>query len=210
MQGLRSLLPILVFTALYAALSLSVTNSYYQLVMTLVPVWAVFGLSWNLLSGYTGLISFGHAAFFGIGAYATALGQIYFDMSPWALIPVAAMLGGFAGLLIGFPTFRLQGHYFALAMLAYPLAILYVFEWLGFQEVTLPIKRDNPIAYMQFADPRLYTLVALAMMLGNDPADASASKTRDSAWRCVRSSRMRLPPKPPESTRWPGSFAPSP
>jgi ABC-type branched-subunit amino acid transport system ATPase component/ABC-type branched-subunit amino acid transport system permease subunit len=165
-QGLRSLLPILVFTALYAALSLSVTNSYYQLVMTLVPVWAVFGLSWNLLSGYTGLISFGHAAFFGIGAYATALGQIYFDLSPWALIPVAAMLGGFAGLLIGFPTFRLQGHYFALAMLAYPLAILYVFEWLGFQEVTLPIKRDNPIAYMQFADPRLYTLVALAMMLG--------------------------------------------
>ncbi|HMH61558.1 MAG TPA: branched-chain amino acid ABC transporter ATP-binding protein/permease, partial [Bradyrhizobium sp.] len=42
----------------------------------------------------------------------------------------------------------------------------YVFEWLGFQEVTLPIKRDNPIAYMQFADPRLYTLLALAMMLG--------------------------------------------
>ena len=166
MQGSRSLLPILVFTALYAALSLSVTNSYYQLVLTLVPVWAVFGLSWNLLSGYTGLISFGHAAFFGIGAYVTALGQIYFDLSPWVLIPIAAMFGGVAGLLIGFPTFRLQGHYFALAMLAYPLAILYVFEWLGFQEVTLPIKRDNPIAYMQFADPRVYTLLALAMMLG--------------------------------------------
>ena len=166
MRGSRSLLPILVFTALYAALSLSVTNSYYQLVLTLVPVWAVFGLSWNLLSGYTGLISFGHAAFFGIGAYVTALGQIYFDLSPWVLIPIAAMFGGVAGLLIGFPTFRLQGHYFALAMLAYPLAILYVFEWLGFQEVTLPIKRDNPIAYMQFADPRIYTLLALAMMLG--------------------------------------------
>jgi branched-chain amino acid transport system permease protein len=166
MQGWRSLLPVLVFTALYAVLSLSVTNSYYQLVMTLVPVWAVFGLSWNLLSGYTGLISFGHAAFFGIGAYVTALGQIYFDLSPWVLIPIAAMFGGVAGLLIGFPTFRLQGHYFALAMLAYPLAILYVFEWLGFQEVTLPIKRDNPIAYMQFADPRIYTLLALAMMLG--------------------------------------------
>jgi ABC-type branched-subunit amino acid transport system ATPase component/ABC-type branched-subunit amino acid transport system permease subunit len=166
MRGLRSLLPVLVFTLLYAMVSLSVTNSYYQLVLTLVPVWAVFGLSWNLLSGYTGLISFGHAAFFGIGAYATALGQIYFDLSPWALIPIAAMLGGVAGLLIGFPTFRLQGHYFALAMLAYPLAILYLFEWLGFQEVTLPIKRETPIAYMQFGDPRLYTLLALAMMLG--------------------------------------------
>ena len=166
MRGWRSLLPIIVFTALYAAVSLSVTNSYYQLVMTLVPVWAIFGLSWNLLSGYTGLISFGHAAFFGVGAYAVVLGQIHFDLSPWVMIPIAAVLGGIAGLLIGFPTFRLQGHYFALAMLAYPLAILYVFEWLGLQEVTLPIKRDNPIAYMQFADHRLYTLLALAMMLG--------------------------------------------
>jgi branched-chain amino acid transport system permease protein len=50
-------------------------------------------------------------------------------------------------------------------MLAYPLAILYVFEWLGFQEVTLPIKRDAPIAYMQFADPHIYTLLGLAIML---------------------------------------------
>ena len=165
MRGWRSLLPIIVFTALYAVVSLSVTNSYYQLVMTLVPVWAIFGLSWNLLSGYTGLISFGHAAFFGVGAYAVVLGQIHFDLSPWIMIPIAAILGGIAGLLIGFPTFRLQGHYFALAMLAYPLAILYVFEWLGLQEVTLPIKRDNPIAYMQFADHRLYTLLALALML---------------------------------------------
>jgi branched-chain amino acid transport system permease protein len=165
MREWRSLLPIIVFTALYAVVSLSVTNSYYQLVMTLVPVWAIFGLSWNLLSGYTGLISFGHAAFFGVGAYAVVLGQIHFDLSPWIMIPIAAVLGGIAGLLIGFPTFRLQGHYFALAMLAYPLAILYVFEWLGLQEVTLPIKRDNAAAYMQFADHRVYTLLALAMML---------------------------------------------
>ncbi|MFZ1173966.1 ABC transporter permease subunit [Bradyrhizobium sp.] len=162
----RSIVSIAAFAVIYAAISLTITNSYYQLIMTLVLVWAVFGLSWNLLSGYTGLISFGHAAFFGIGAYTTALGQIYFDLSPWLLIPIAAMLGGLSGLLIGFPTFRLQGHYFALAMLAYPLAILYVFEWLGFQEITLPIKRDNPIAYMQFADPRAYTLLALAMLVG--------------------------------------------
>ena len=209
MPGLRSLLPVIVFTVLYAAVSLSVTNSYYQLVLTLVPVWAVFGLSWNLLSGYTGLISFGHAAFFGIGAYTVALGQIYFDLSPWLLIPIAAMLGGIAGLLIGFPTFRLQGHYFALAMLAYPLAILYVFEWLGFQEITLPIKRDNPIAYMQFGDPRIYTLLALAMMLATILLTLRDRTARASAWRCSRSSRMRPPRKPPESIRWPGSFAPS-
>ena len=178
MSSSRSAVAIVVLAVVYAAISLTITNSYYQLIMTLVLVWAVFGLSWNLLSGYTGLISFGHAAFFGIGAYTTALGQIYFDLSPWMLIPIAAMLGGLAGLLIGFPTFRLQGHYFALAMLAYPLAILYVFEWLGLQEITLPIKRDNPFAYMQFGDPRLYTLLALLMLIGTILITQFVERTR--------------------------------
>ncbi len=165
MVDARAFLPILIFAAVYAVIAFSITNSYYQLMMTLVLVWATFGLSWNILSGYTGLISFGHAAFFGIGAYTTALGQMYFDLSPWLLIPIAAMLGALAGVLIGFPTFRLRSHYFALAMLAYPLALLYVFEWLGFQEVTLSMKHENAFAYMQFSDQRIYTLLALALMI---------------------------------------------
>jgi ABC-type branched-subunit amino acid transport system ATPase component/ABC-type branched-subunit amino acid transport system permease subunit len=164
MRALRTLAPFLVFAAGYAAIALAVSNSYYQLMMTLVLVWASFGLSWNVLSGYTGLVSFGHAAFFGIGAYTTALGAIHLDWSPWVLIPFAAVLGAVAGLLIGFPTFRLRGVYFALAMLAYPLALLYVFEWLGYQEVTLPMKRETPAAYMQFGDQRVYTILALALL----------------------------------------------
>jgi ABC-type branched-subunit amino acid transport system ATPase component/ABC-type branched-subunit amino acid transport system permease subunit len=165
MSTMRSFAAILAFAAVYATLTMLVTNSYYQLMMTLVLVWACFGLSWNLLSGYTGLISFGHAAFFGLGAYTTALGQIYFDISPWLLIPAATIIGGAAGLLIGFPTFRLRSHYFALSMLAYPLALLYVFEWLGYQEVTLPIKRENAALYMQFSDHRIYTMIALVMLI---------------------------------------------
>ena len=164
MPALRSLAPFFIFAGVYAVVAFAVTNSYYQLMMTLVLVWASFGLSWNVLSGYTGLVSFGHAAFFGIGAYTTALGQIHFDLSPWVLIPAATVLGAIAGLLIGFPTFRLRGVYFALAMLAYPLALLYVFEWLGYQEVTLPMKREAPAAYMQFSDHRIYTLLALTML----------------------------------------------
>jgi ABC-type branched-subunit amino acid transport system ATPase component/ABC-type branched-subunit amino acid transport system permease subunit len=162
---LRSMAAILIFAAVYAAIALSITNNYYQLMLTLVLVWACFGLSWNILSGYTGLVSFGHAAFFGIGAFTTALGQIYFDWSPWVLIPIATVLGGVAGLLIGFPTFRLRSHYFALSMLAYPLALYYVFEWLGYQEVSVPMKRENAAAYMQFNDHRIYTLLALGMLV---------------------------------------------
>jgi ABC-type branched-subunit amino acid transport system ATPase component/ABC-type branched-subunit amino acid transport system permease subunit len=163
---LRSLLPVIGFAVAFAAVSLMITNSYYQLMMTLVLVWACMGLSWNLFSGYTGLVSFGHAAFFGLGAYTTVLAQVHWGITPWFSIPVAAVLGGLAGLLIGLPTFRLRGHYFALAMLAYPLALLYVFEWLGYQEVSVPMHREAPATYMQFSDGRAYTFIALALTVG--------------------------------------------
>jgi branched-chain amino acid transport system permease protein len=68
MPLMKSLIPFFVFAAAYALIASQVENSYYQLMITLVLVWACFGLSWNMLSGYTGLISFGHASFFGIGA----------------------------------------------------------------------------------------------------------------------------------------------
>lgn len=165
MQNDRSLKVMAGFGLVYALLAGLVTDSYYQLMLTLVLVWACFGLSWNLLSGYTGLVSFGHAAFFGLGAYTTALGQLHFGLSPYLLIPVAGLLGAVSGLAVGLPTFRLRGHYFALAMLAYPLALLYVFEWLGYQEVTLPMMREAPAAYMQFEDPRIYTFLALGLLM---------------------------------------------
>ena len=163
--GGRPYLALAVFTVVYALVATLVRDSYYQLMLTLVLVWACFGLAWNILSGYTGLVSFGHAAFFGLGAYTTALGQMHFGLSPYLLIPLAAGIGALSGLAVGFPTFRLRGHYFALAMLAYPLALLYVFEWLGYQEVTLPMRRDAPVAYMQFSDHRVYVYIALAMLV---------------------------------------------
>src|SRR6201996_5722375 len=165
MLASRPVVSIAIFALLYAAISLTITNSYYQLIMTLVLVWACFGLSWNLLSGYTGLISFGHAAFFGLGAYTTALGQLHFGLTPYLLTPSPAVLGGGAGLAVGLPTFRLRGHYFALAMLAYPLALLYVFEWVGYQEVAIPMKREAPLFYAEFSDPRAYMVLALILLV---------------------------------------------
>ena len=158
--------PIALFGVIYAILTTFVHNSYYQLIMAVVPIWAVMGLSWNILSGYSGYVSFGHAAFFGLGAYFVALAQIKFGIVPWLSIPVAGLIGGLAGLLVGLPTFRLRGHYFALAMLAYPLAFLYFFEWLGYQELALPMMREEPLKYMQFADTRIYAYIALILMLG--------------------------------------------
>jgi ABC-type branched-subunit amino acid transport system ATPase component/ABC-type branched-subunit amino acid transport system permease subunit len=147
------------------AIALLLRSPYYQLVLTQVLLWAVLSLAWNLLCGYSGYFSFGHAAFWGLGAYTVALGMINFGLSPWLGIPLCALVGGVAGAVIGFPTFRLRGHYFALAMLAYPLATLYVFEWLGYQELPLPMHRQHPLLYMQFADPRFYVGLALALLV---------------------------------------------
>jgi branched-chain amino acid transport system permease protein len=163
--AMRGMAVIAIGFAIYLAATWVVQDRYYQLMFTLVPIWATVGVAWNLFSGYSGLMSFGHAAFFGIGAYTVALLLVHFGVSPWIGIVIAALAGGVAGIVIGMPTFRLRGHYFALAMLAYPLAILYVFEWLGFQEVTLPMNREHPALYMQFADQRIYVVIALALLL---------------------------------------------
>jgi len=153
------------FAATYLVVIALTYNSYYQLMLTLVPIWAVMGLSWNVLSGYSGLVSFGQAVFFGLGAYTVTLLFKEAGITPWIGIPIAAVVGSLAGITIGLITFRLTGHYFALAMLAYPLAMLHVFQWAGLQEVSLPFERQNPLAYMQFADQRWYAVIALVLMI---------------------------------------------
>ena len=161
----RQYLAIAAFAAVCLLIGWFVHNSYYQLIVTLVLIWATVGVSWNMLSGYSGMISFGHAAFFGLGGYTMTIAFVQFDITPWIGIPLGVLVGMVAAIVIGLPTFRLRGHYFALSMLAYPLAMLYVFEWLGFQEVSLPMKRETPALYAQFSDPRAYIALALVLLV---------------------------------------------
>jgi branched-chain amino acid transport system permease protein len=161
----RQLWAILGFAVAVLLLAAVLRSDYFELVLTQVLLWAVLSLAWNILCGYSGYFSFGHAAFWGLGAYTVALGMHHFDLSPWLTIPLCVIVGGLAGALIGFPTFRLRGHYFALAMLAYPLATLYVFQWLGYQEIALPMKRDAAVLYMQFTNPRAYVALALGLLV---------------------------------------------
>ena len=156
---------ILALGAVYLCAGWSVQNSYYQLIMTLVLIWATLGLSWNMLSGYSGLISFGHAAFFGLGGYTMTIAFVKFGITPWLGIPLGVLVGILSGIIIGVPTFRLRGHYFALSMLAYPLAMLYVFQWLGYQEVSLPMMREAPIFYAEFIDQRIYMTLSLGLLV---------------------------------------------
>lgn len=83
-------------------------NSYLLHVLILTMVFGIFASAWNLVSGFAGLKTFGHHAFFGIGAYASALISIKAGLSPWLTIWIAALIAAGAGLFIGLPILRIK------------------------------------------------------------------------------------------------------
>jgi ABC-type branched-subunit amino acid transport system ATPase component/ABC-type branched-subunit amino acid transport system permease subunit len=160
---LRGWLPIALVVLAFAALALALDERYHHRILTLVLIWATMGLAWNVISGYAGQTSFGHQAFFGIGAYVTVLLILKTGLTPWIGMLVGAAVAVGAAVLIGIPTFRLAGIYFALATLAYPLIFRILMDFLGYQEVAIPMARERAALYMQFSEPRVYDLVALGV-----------------------------------------------
>jgi len=94
-------------------------NPYYLSIFISALILGSVSLSWNLLAGVCGQVSFGHAAFFGIGAYASALLVMKAGFNPFLAMVVAAIIGVIGGLIIGIPAFRLRGPYFALSILGF-------------------------------------------------------------------------------------------
>ena len=160
----RGWVAIVAVVAAGVVLSFVVQERYHHRVLTLVFLWAAMGLAWNIISGYAGQISFGHQVFFGIGAYVTVLLVVKAGLSPWIGMIAAVAVAVVAAVLIGIPTFRLAGIYFGLATLAYPLIFRIVMDWLGYQEVAIPMKREQPGWFMQFTEPRSFDLLALAVL----------------------------------------------
>lgn len=87
-----------------------------QLTNVFIIAIAIVGL--NLVTGYTGLLSIGHSAFFGLGAYTTGIGIVKYQLSPLSTIPIAIVLGFVVGAIVGLPSLRIKGLYLALVTLA--------------------------------------------------------------------------------------------
>lgn len=117
-----------------ALLPLAMFNSpYFQGILIFIMIWVVLGSSWNLLAGFTGQVSFGHAAFYGIGAYAAAIPYYHWKISPWWGLLTGGLAAVLIGYLLGKLVFRLKGPYFALGTLASAEILRLVFgeeEWL--------------------------------------------------------------------------------
>jgi branched-chain amino acid transport system permease protein len=131
MKPLKSLI-VLVIAAL---LPLFIKQDYYIHLLILVLMWVVIGSSWNLIAGYTGQVSFGQAAFFGIGAYTAGIFSTKLEISAWWGMAFGGWTAVILGILIGYLCFRLRGPYFALATLASgEILRLIANNWVDFTE----------------------------------------------------------------------------
>jgi branched-chain amino acid transport system permease protein len=145
-------------------------DTYYQHILIGILFWAYLGSCWNILGGYAGQFSFGHAAFFGIGAYTSSLLFVDFGITPWFGMFLGGILAMLLGLFIGYLVFQygLKGPYFALSMLA-------VAEMLGVIAVNwkfvkaalgILIPLGNSFWKFAFEDRLPYYYVILAMTIG--------------------------------------------
>lgn len=100
------------------ALPLVVTQPSYQNFLILILMGAQLGVAWNILGGYAGQVSLGHAVFYGIGAYTSTVLSVKLGLSPWLGAPLGGLVAVAFSLAMGWPCFRLKGHYFAMATIA--------------------------------------------------------------------------------------------
>jgi branched-chain amino acid transport system permease protein len=100
------------------------SHNYYMYVLTIANLYVIFAVSWDLLSGYSGQVNFGHALFFGVGAYSVGLLHKYLGWQPWATIPVATLIATGVGAATALPALRLRGPYLSLLTMAFPLLLL--------------------------------------------------------------------------------------
>lgn len=158
--------------AILAVLPWVVPSSYIVHLMVQVLLWSFIYTGWSLM-GRFGLVSFGHGAFMGIGAYVVVLMWNLFGVSPWLSIPLAVALAVAMAVLIGYPCFRfgIAGHYFALVTLALTEVVRSVI--VALRDTTggsLGITPNNvltdgtawSIVALQFADKRVFFYIALA------------------------------------------------
>ncbi len=131
LRGWRGWLAAMVLLAALALLPLVATR-YLLSVMIVVGLHGIVALGLNLLMGYAGQVSLGQAAFYGIGAYASASLTVKFGVSPWLALVIGMVLAGLVAYAVGIPTFRLQGLYLSLATMGVGVIIYIILvEWIS-------------------------------------------------------------------------------
>jgi branched-chain amino acid transport system permease protein len=193
-------------------------NPYTLGLTNLIAINAIVVLGLNLFIGYAGQISLGHAAFFGMGAYGSAVATVTFGLPPWPAMALVAVLVGLVAMLIGIPILRLSGHYLAMATLGLNYVVHTVLlQWdevtggpsgfAGIPNLTVPgAVIDDPVS-LHFL---LWTFAMVCMLFCLNLVRRPATRPRPCAWAWTRARpRSRSSCSRRSWHPWPGASSPT-
>lgn len=165
--------------ALVVGFPIVVKDPYVMHMLNMAGIYALLTLSLNILAGFTGQVSLGHAAFYGIGAYTSAILSVDYHWSPWVGLAMAGVVAAAFGFLLGLPTLRLKGLYLAVATIGFGEIMYLVFvNWIpvtkgpmGITQVPQPamlgIKLDSYNSYYYLVMAALVVALFLSYRLVN-------------------------------------------
>ena len=166
----NSFIGLIILPILIAVLPVVIPSSYILTVFIMVGIYALVCNGMTMLIGYAGQISLGHAAFYGIGAYSSAIISTTYGLSPWIGMIVGMIIAGIIAIIVGIPTFKLKGHYLALATLGFGIIVFTLFK--EFRELTggsngfFGIPSINLFGFEFNSDLRYFYLVWVFVFIG--------------------------------------------
>ena len=145
-------------------------SSFAMATMIQFLMFSLYGMGWNTIGGYAGQVDLGKAQYVGIGAYTTAVMMIRWDVPFWVSMPMGMVLAVIWSFVIGYPLFRLKGHYFAIATIATSLVLKDLFEVWDFvggaKGLEIPMRGQFPdFLYLQFRQDWAYFYILLAFFV---------------------------------------------
>jgi len=167
-MGQNKWIGLIIVAVLFLLFPVFFTLPFPRHVLIMIFLYATMGLAWNLIGGYAGQISLGHAIFFGIGAYTSSLMLMKLWISPWIGMLMGGIFSVIVAFIIGYPCFKLAGHYFAIATIAIgEIAQHWMlnWDWAGAAVgLTLPILPESLINLEFHSSKAPYYYIALGIL----------------------------------------------
>ena len=167
-MGKNKWMGLIILAILFLLFPAFFTLPFPRHLLIMIFLYATMGLAWNLIGGYAGQISLGHAIFFGIGAYTSSLMLMKLWISPWVGMLMGGILSIIVAFIIGYPCFKLAGHYFAIATIAIgEIAQHWMlnWDWAGAAVgLTLPILPESLVNLEFHSSKAPYYYIALGIL----------------------------------------------
>ncbi len=165
----KDLLLFVLFMCILAVVPLFLRDPFLSHLLIMIMMYATMSTGWNVIGGYAGQVSFGNAAFFGVGAYTTAVLLVNYNVNPWLGMLAGCILSIGLAVVVGYPCFRLRGHYFAIATIAVGEIMVIIFtnwDYVGAAVgIYMPIMEES-IANFEFHSSKIpYYYIILIMLL---------------------------------------------